>query len=42
MGSPSSEKDRAFDECPQHTVKLLVFSIGRHEVTEAERQEVMG
>jgi formylglycine-generating enzyme len=42
MGSPSSEKDR-FDAETPHTVTLTEgFWLGKHEVTQAQWQEVMG
>jgi formylglycine-generating enzyme required for sulfatase activity len=42
MGSPSSEKDRDDDET-QHTVTLTSgFYLGKHEVTQAQWEKVMG
>ena len=43
MGSPSSEKQRGYDESPQHRVKITKpFYMGVYEVTQAQYQQVMG
>ena len=42
MGSPSSEKNRGDDET-RHTVTLMSgFYLGKHEVTQAQWEKVMG
>ena len=42
MGSPKSEKDRDDDETP-HTVSLTEgFWLGKHEVTQAQWESIMG
>ncbi|MFN0035536.1 MAG: SUMF1/EgtB/PvdO family nonheme iron enzyme [Saprospiraceae bacterium] len=41
MGSPASEEGRDDDEC-QHSVMVDDFSIGKHEVTQADWREIMG
>ncbi|MBN2308319.1 MAG: SUMF1/EgtB/PvdO family nonheme iron enzyme, partial [Candidatus Hydrogenedentes bacterium] len=43
MGSPSDEEGRSDDEGPQHQVTITQgFWMGRHEVTQAQWQGVMG
>lgn len=42
MGSPTSEKDRADNEGPQHQVTLEPFWMGKCEVTQAQWQALMG
>ncbi|WP_414568090.1 SUMF1/EgtB/PvdO family nonheme iron enzyme [Nostoc sp. CCY 9925] len=42
MGSPEGEKDRYSNESPQHQVKVPGFFIGKHPVTQAQYQAVMG
>ena len=43
MGSPDSEKDRWYDEGPQHQVTLTKpFYIGKYALTQAQWQAVMG
>jgi formylglycine-generating enzyme required for sulfatase activity len=42
MGSPSSEPERFDWEGPQHQVTVGSFSMGKHEVTQAEYEAVMG
>ena len=42
MGSPTTEKDRGFDEGPVHSVKVKPFALGKFEVTQEEWKSVMG
>ena len=42
MGSPASEVSRQSNEGPQHQVTLSAFAMGKHEVTQALWQAVMG
>ena len=43
MGSPDSEQDRRSDEGPRHQVTITKpFYLGKHEVTQAQWQAVMG
>lgn len=43
MGSPENEQGRYADEGPQHLVEISAgFWMGRHEVTQAQWQRVMG
>jgi formylglycine-generating enzyme required for sulfatase activity len=43
MGSPDSDSDADADEKPQHRVRITQpFYVGKHEVTQAQWQAVMG
>ena len=42
MGSPSSEKDRDDDETPHAVTLTQGFYLGKHEVTQAQWEKVMG
>jgi formylglycine-generating enzyme required for sulfatase activity/uncharacterized ferredoxin-like protein len=43
MGSPGSDADASPDELPRHRVKITqAFLIGKHKITQAQYQEVMG
>jgi len=42
MGSPDSEKDRSGDEGPVHRVTVPAFWMGKHEITQAQWEAVMG
>lgn len=43
MGSPSSEKDRVYNEGPVHEVRITrPFYMGKYEVTQAQWKAVMG
>ena len=42
MGSPEGEANREKDESPQHQVKVPEFFMGKHEITQAQYQAIMG